>query len=302
MTDPLRKLLDTIVTSIDAPSADRAAFAAEVGFSPGHLDRVLLASAGESSTVMRRRLLLERAAWQVQRGKPVADAARDAGYGSTAAFSRAFSRAFGAGPRAFARATRDFRLQARNGLHFHPPAGLALAPLPVDPRTAAAIPERLLDHHVAHSRDLLEVVASLDRAARELPVRPGQIISWFDGEEPTVALMAERLVATLEVWDAAIRGAEPPDVGRDDLLSRFDSAAAAFVASCKRIDREKRWDAAFVDALCRPPELFVHADVVAHVLEYGAARRHVLAGALYELGALPTLKTGDPATRRPSVR
>lgn len=301
MIDPLRTLLDTILASMDAPGADRRALAAEVGFSADHLDRVLHAAAGESATAMRRRLLLERAAWQIQRGRSVAGVAQDAGYGSSAAFSRAFARAFGAAPRAFAREPRDVRLEARNGLHFHPPAGLALAPLPAGPRAAAAISERLLEHHIAHSRELLAVVASIEPAAREHPIRPGQIICWFDGEEPTVAVMAERLVAALEVWGAAIGGTEPPDVGGDELLVRFDSAATAFVASCRRIHRENRWGAAFIDALCRPPELFVHADVVAHVLEYGAARRHVLAGALHQLGALPTLKTGDPAARTPAI-
>lgn len=296
MNDPLRTLLDALLASLDEPGASRTALADGIGFSPDHVDRIILAAAGESATVMRRRLLLERAAWQLQRGATVTQAAGEAGYGSTAAFSRAFSRAFGIGPRRFGRGTRSFTLPASNGVHFHPPGGLALPPQKPGVRTAAAVFKRLLDHHLAHSRELLTIAATLGSESLDRPLRPGQVISWFDGEEPTVALMAERLVAMLEVWNAAISGTEPPDVGSDLLVRRFDAAAEALNAWCRRIDREGRWDAAFVDAVCRPPELFVYADVIAHILEYGAARRHVLAGGLHELGALPDLSAGDPAT------
>lgn len=261
--DALRTLLDAILVSIDAPDVDRGRLAAAVGFSPDHLDRLVSAAAGESATALRRRLLLERAAWEIQRGATIASAARGAGYGSSAAFSRAFA----AAPRAYAATRRGFRLNAPNGLHFHPPAGLALPPRLARPATSTAVLERLLAHHVAHSREMLKIVASLDPVARDRRLRSGQAITWFDGEEPTIALMAERLVATLETWNAAMRGTEPPQVGRDALLARFESAATIFLASCQRLERDARWDAAFVDAICRPPELIVYADVVAHVLD-----------------------------------
>jgi AraC-like DNA-binding protein len=48
--------------------------------------------------VLRRRLLLERAAWQLAHGYTTADVAAGAGYGPTAAFSHAFARAHGSPP------------------------------------------------------------------------------------------------------------------------------------------------------------------------------------------------------------
>ncbi|WP_223285937.1 helix-turn-helix domain-containing protein [Kocuria atrinae] len=48
---------------------------------------------------LRRRVVLEQAAWQLQRGKTVTDAAFGAGYDSVEGFSRAFHRAFGHPPR-----------------------------------------------------------------------------------------------------------------------------------------------------------------------------------------------------------
>ncbi len=52
----------------------------------------------ETPAVLRRRLLLERPAWQLAHGYTTADVAAGAGYGPTAAFSRAFARAHGNPP------------------------------------------------------------------------------------------------------------------------------------------------------------------------------------------------------------
>ena len=92
---------------------------------------------GESPVALRRRLLLERAAWQLRAGAASpSEAAAAAGYGSLAAFSRAFARAHGVPPSAFAGSGRPVELAAPNGVHFHPPAGLLL-PGPHVPSRAA---------------------------------------------------------------------------------------------------------------------------------------------------------------------
>jgi AraC family transcriptional regulator len=124
MTDRLRGLIDLVVDSLDHPDADGRGLARRAGFSRDHLDRLLAAATGESPVGLRRRLLLERAAWQLRTGSATpTEAAAAAGYGSLAAFSRAFSRAFGAAPSAYDGPTE---LAAPNGIHFHPPAGLLL--------------------------------------------------------------------------------------------------------------------------------------------------------------------------------
>ena len=50
--------------------------------------------AGPSPVAMRRRVMLERAAWQLREGASVTDAAIAAGYESVEGFSRAFTRAW----------------------------------------------------------------------------------------------------------------------------------------------------------------------------------------------------------------
>jgi AraC family transcriptional regulator len=115
---------------------------------------------------------------------------------------------------------------------------------------------------------------------------------WFEGEEASAALMAERLVGTLEVWVAAIAGEALPDAG-GDLLQRHERASRAFVRLARRIRDRGAWDDAFVDAVCEPPQSFTYGGVISHVLAYGAVRREALANVLRELGAeLPS--SGDP--------
>ncbi len=127
MADRLRDLIDLVLGSLDEPAADGRALARRAHFSRDHLDRLLAAATGESPVRLRRRLLLERAAWQLRAGAASAsEAATAAGYGSPAAFSRAFARAHGEPPSTFAASGRPVELDAPNGIHFHPPAGLLL--------------------------------------------------------------------------------------------------------------------------------------------------------------------------------
>jgi hypothetical protein len=135
------------------------------------------------------------------------------------------------------------------------------------------------------------VAATLPAEALERPLRPGFVATWFEGEEPSAALMAERLVFTLEVWVAAMGGAEQPAPG-GDLRARFDRAAVAFSRLARGIRDRGAWDDAFVDALCEPPQSFTYGGVLSHILSYGAVRREMLASVLHELGA--TVPPGDP--------
>jgi AraC family transcriptional regulator len=287
MADRLRELIDVVLASLDEP-ANGAALAARVHFSRDHLDRLLAAATGESPVALRRRLLLERAAWQLRTGAATAsEAAAAAGYGSPAAFSRAFARAYGAPPSAYA---GDIELPAPNGIHFHAPAGLLIpggrSPSPSD------LTDRMVRHHLDRVRELLTVAATLSEAELERPLRPGFVAVWFEGDEPSAALMCERLVYTLDVWVAAMAG-EPVPEGGGPWLPRFARAALGFERLAKRIRDEGAFDDAFVDALCEPPQSFTYGGVLAHVLTYGAIRREALASVLVELGAdVPSC--GDP--------
>src|SRR5688500_5068826 len=149
MPDRLRDLIDLVLGSLDEPGAAGRALAERAHFSRDHLDRLLAAATGESPVALRRRLLLERAAWQLRAGAATpSEAATAADYGSLAAFSRAFARAYGEPPSAFAGSGRPVELDAPNGIHFHAPAGLLIpsdAPAAVPRRDLAA---RVVGHHL----------------------------------------------------------------------------------------------------------------------------------------------------------
>ena len=275
--------------SIDEPGANGRALARRANFSRDHLDRLLNAATGETPAALRRRLLLERAAWQLRGGAATpSEAAATAGYGSLAAFSRAFSRAYGMPPSEFTGAPE---LDAPNGIHFHPPAGL-LIPGAREPVARRDLTDRMVSHHLARVRELLELTAALPAEALERPLRPGFEATWFEGEEPSAAVMAERLVFTIEIWNAAMTGEPVPEKTGDDLLRRFDRAARIFARVARSIRDRGAWDDAFVDALCEPPQSFTYGGVISHILGYGAVRREALASVLTELGA--TVPPGDP--------
>jgi AraC family transcriptional regulator len=292
MTDRLRSLIDLVVDSLDHPGADGRTLARQASFSRDHLDRLLAAATGESPVALRRRLLLERAAWQLRTGAASpTEAAAAAGYGSLAAFSRSFKRAYGVPPTAFTANGRRVELAAPNGIHFHPPAGLLLPG--ASHIGGSDLTDRLVSHHLARTRELLEAAATLPPAALRRPLRPGFVATWFEGEEADAATMSERLVFTLEVWVAAMAGLPAPEPRPETpLLDRFDAAARGFARIARSVRDRGAWDDAFVDALCEPPQSFTFGGVFAHVLEYGAIRREMLASVLGELGA--RVAVGDP--------
>jgi len=127
-------------------------------------------------------------------------------------------------------------------------------------------------------------------------IRPGHQVLHFDGPEPTVRTMLDRLVWTKEVWVAAMSGRDFPtasDRTLGGLKARFESAGGEFLSLARQIRDSRGWDDAFVDALCDPPQSFTFGGVIAHVITFSAHRRQVLIGALEELG-IEGIDTGDP--------
>jgi AraC-like DNA-binding protein len=291
--DRLRDVVDAVLEAL-GERLDGRALAARAMLSPFYFNRLVRAGIGEAPAVFRRRLLLERAAWRLGRGVSVTDAGLEAGYDAIEAFSRAFTRAHGVPPSRFAAEPRDFRLAAPNGIHFHPPGGLRL---PGQPRTATMdLSDRLVEHDHWHTARLLEQAATLSDDALDRHVRPGMIVHDFEGPEPDLRTMLERIVFTKEVWTAAIGGRDIPP--RDErtivgLQARLEAVQPQFAALVRRMRDRNEWDDAFVDALCTPPVSFTFGSVIAHILAVSVVRRHTVIGVLRELGVRDA-ETRDP--------
>jgi AraC family transcriptional regulator len=97
----LKRVVDHVHANLDAP-LDLAALAEIACFSPYHFHRIYRAQMGETVAETMARGRLHRASMELARSTaPIADIARRAGYASTAAFTRAFSAAYGRPPAQF---------------------------------------------------------------------------------------------------------------------------------------------------------------------------------------------------------
>lgn len=286
--DRLRELLDAVLDEEHATLADMAGGA---HYSTFHLNRRLRREAGEPPVAMRRRVMLERAAWRIGLGSTVTDAAFEAGYESVEGFARAYARAFGHPPSTPA---AGHWLPAPNGIHFHPPMSLWVQSTE---HVMNPITEHLVRHDLDDTRHLLDLAKGVPDGAYEARLLPGLQLLCFDGPDESLADLLHHLVFTKEVWLAAICGDDFPAGGDrtpSGLLARHDEVAPRWLATVRDLDSRGAWDDRLVDALCDPPESFVMGSVFAHVVTFAAARRQVARHALRHHGV--AVDDGDPIT------
>ena len=162
LMDTFATFVDSLAESLDDHDADGEDIAARAHLSRFHFDRVVTGTAGETPARLRRRVLLERAAFRlVTSDATVLEVALEAGYGSNEAFTRAFRRAYGAAPAAWRTAPGQIRLESRNGVHFHPPGGLRLPPR--DEVSSMDLMTKMVEHHVWLVGEIVERAATASR-------------------------------------------------------------------------------------------------------------------------------------------
>jgi AraC-like DNA-binding protein len=296
--DRLRELLDVVLAGVDDGQPRSLTEMADAAYSsPFHFSRLLSRNVGEPPVALRRRVLLERASWQLRQGSSVTDAAWAAGYESVEGFTRAFARAFGHPPSTPA---AGHWLPAPNGIHYHPPMSLWVhsTESAMNPLT-----EQLVSHDLDDTRDLLELAKGLSDAEFRASRRPGPVTSW-EGPEESIAAVLEHHIWNKEVWLAAIAGHDLPardeDADAVGLLARHDAVAPSWLAAVRDIDSRGAWDDRLIDALCDPPESFVLSSVIAHVLTYAAHRRQLARQLLRAAGQ--EVDDGDPILWLRAVR
>jgi AraC-like DNA-binding protein/uncharacterized damage-inducible protein DinB len=289
------RLASVVVDSLDE-SGDTDALARRAARSRTQFFRVFRALIDETPSAMRRRLRLERAAWQLGRtALPVTEIAFDAGYGSLEAFTRAFHRAFRISPSLYRR---------MGATHFHLPA-----PTPIHFCAPASSPEGgamdLFDLFAGadsfHVRKLLEHARGLSDAQLDKPLdRSLRVVPW---PVPARSLrdILKRLVQTKEIWTAALTGGTVPNLEAetpaqstpDALLARLEKTDAEFTRILSDVRNRNAWSDRFVDALCEPPETFSFGGMFAHVITFNTYQRLVALEALRSLG-VKVESYGDP--------
>ena len=156
--------------------------------------------------------------------------------------------------------------------------------------------DRLVEHDHWHTTRLLEQAATLSDEALDRHARPGLIVHSFEGPEPDVRSMLDRVIFTKEVWTAAIGGREfatERDRSIKGLQARLALVQPQFTALVRRVRERNEWDDAFVDALCTPPVSFTFGSVIAHILTVSVIRRQTIVEVLRELG-VADVEARDP--------
>src|SRR6478735_6832925 len=195
--DTFAEFLATLAETLDLGGDERAR---RLHLSRFHLARVVSAAGGEPPERMRRRLLLERAAYRLLTcDEQVVDLAFEAGYGSHEAFTRAFSREYGTAPSRWRQHPTRTQIEGPSGVHFHPPGSLRLP----NPRkvTPMDLMTRMIEHHVWLTGELIDRATRLTDEQLDAPIEVP--IGTIDCDM-TIRSVLGRLVGQLAQWNAAV--------------------------------------------------------------------------------------------------
>ena len=292
--DTFSAFVDVLADALDEHEATGEDLAARVHMSRFHFDRVIAATAGEPPTTLRRRVLLERAAYRlVTSDISILDVAIEAGYGSNEAFTRAFSKAYGTGPAQWRKRPTRFQIDAPSDVHFHPPGGLRL-PARRKVRSMDLL-NKMVEHHVWLVGEMVSRAGTLADEQLDAPIEIS--VEGVD-DDPTLRSLLSRLIGQMGMWNAAIAGREYDwDVEKHESVTsmrrRLADEGSAFASKVTEVGDDGRLDETFVDALCDPVEVFTYGGMIAHVLTFAAHRRTLVAGALIDAG-VDDLGAGDP--------
>jgi AraC family transcriptional regulator len=292
--DTFLAFIDDLAADLDDHESSAEERAGRHFLSRSHFDRVISATAGEPPAAFRRRILLERAAYQLATTRDgVLRLAVDAGYSSNEAFTRAFQRAYGVAPSVWRSKPAQIQIAAPNDVHFHPPGGLRL-PATSEENTMNLL-VRMVEHHLWLVGEMVDRAATLDDATLDQPIELS--VEPLDPGATTRRLLS-RLVGQLDMWQNVINGRDY-DMGIEDrepvagMRARLDVAGPAFLAEVKRVAEGGRLDETFIDAYGPKPEIFTYGGLIAHVLTFAAHRRLLVLGALESAG-ITDLGNGDP--------
>lgn len=293
--DRADRLCAIVANSLDA-QAKTQDLARQAYQSRTQFHRLFRTVVEETPGAMRRRLLLERAAYQLAHTEmSVTDVALDANYGSLEAFTRAFRRAFRTSPSLYRRmGDRHFHLPASNRIHF-----LALGSSTKGGRDMDLF-DRFAGNDSWHTRRLLEYAGTLTEEQLDRPLNTVvEVLPWREANK-TLRQLLENIVFTKEVWTAALSGADMDTKGSPKsqrspqaMLQRLEKTDAELHRIFSDVRKRSAWDDTFVDALCEPAETFTFGGVFAHIMTFNAHRRLMALDALRQLG-VQTEGFGDP--------
>ena len=291
-TDTFAEFIDGLAGALDDHEVSGEEWAARHHFSRFHFDRIIKSVGGEPPQTLRRRILLERAAYRMITTKaPLIDIAVEAGYGSHEAFTRAFTKAYGTTPRAWRARPGHIQIGTPDGVHFVPPGSVRLPSR--DRVSGMDLLEKMVEHHIWLTGEMVRLAERLDDAQLD-----ELIVLEVDDDEQSIRSLLSRLIGQMGMWNAAMATRDYDwDVEDHESLSsmrsRLDVEGPRYLAHVREVCEQGRVGDTFVDALCEPAEVFTYGGMIAHVLTFAAHRRCLVVMALGHHG-IDELGWGDP--------
>lgn len=296
------RLSNVVINSLDS-NHTTAELSRQAYQSRTQFHRLFRALVEETPGAMRRRLLLERAAYQLRESSAsVTDIAFDANYNSLEAFSRAFRKAFHVSPSVYRRMrTGPTHLPSPGRIHFFSP-GSSLKGVEMD------LFDRFAGNDSWHTRKLLEYASTLTDEQLDRPLNAVvEILPWREATK-TLRQILENIIFTKEIWTAALTGTDFANINGTPasqkspsaMLDRLEKTDAEFHRVFRDIGNRGEWDSTFIDALCEPAETFTYGGVFAHIITFNAHRRVMALHALKRLG-VQVEGFGDPMEYEQSV-
>jgi AraC family transcriptional regulator len=286
--DEAQRLCGLVLESLDEEQ-DARGLARHAYRSRTQFYRVFRAMIEETPVAMRRRLLLERAAWQLSRTQlSVTDISLNANYGSLEAFTRAFRKAFRVSPSLYRRMGATYtHLHATNGIHHH----CGKEDTKGDSHSMDLF-DIFSGQESWHTRRLLNLAKTLSDEQLDRPLKNQMKVVPWDSPDQTLRQILDRMVQTKEAWAAALTGGSMPAIDKapstdrtpSAMLVRLDKADAKFHRVLSDVRNRSAWDDTFVDALCEPPETFTFGGMFAHVITFNSYRRILAIDALRNIG------------------
>jgi AraC-like DNA-binding protein len=285
--DEAKRLREIVLDSLEQEQSANG-FARRAYLSRTQFYRIFRALIEETPVAMRRRLLLERAAWQLSRTRlSVTEIGLDANYGSLEAFTRAFRNAFGVSPSLY-------RRMGATCTHLHSANGIHHCSGKLDTKGIGHMDlfDIFSGQESWHTRRLLELANTLNDEQLDRSLTNQIHVFPWSGPDQTLRQLLDRMVQTKEAWAAALTGgaaplfdnAPPEDRTPSAMLARLEQADRGFHSVLTDVRNRSAWEDTFVDALCEPPETFSFGGTFAHVITFNAYRRMVALDVLRERG------------------
>ncbi|QIX28136.1 helix-turn-helix transcriptional regulator [Nocardioides sp. JQ2195] len=291
-TESFVDFIDHLTEALDDHEASGEELAARLHFSRFHFDRMIRSVAGEPPNALRRRVLMERAAYRMITTKvPLIDIAVEAGYGSHEAFTRAFTKAYGVPPATWRRRPGHIQIAAPSGVHFHPPASLRLPAR--DKVSSMDLLTKMVEHHIWLTGEMVHLAERLTDEQLDAPI--GLAV---DEDQQTIRSLLSRLIGQMGMWNAAMATRDydwslEEHESLSSMRARLAAEGPTYLGHVRDVVDAGRLDETFVDALCAEPEVFTYGGMIAHVLTFAAHRRTLVVLALDSHG-ISELGWGDP--------